>query len=332
MSGPKKIGKTGGNGGDSPSRETDSIVEQEMENMLRDSLKEKLGAADPSIVKEMNHQLSIDNPSFNSFYQTSEINSSKNAKLDKNIKRVSKTEDPELNESMAQHINYEAIAEKSLSINEKLISIFSKHNKILAKDSNLIIDIINSNQYILREIGIEFEKFNPDDYISGLEMPDQETTIKLVVANTKKFYKMSKIISYEIKNSTLIIDFAGINSLGENFFVRGKITPKRSWNGNEVIDYVYAETGGKMFVRAISIGENIKWSNQSDLFDIKYKLIDNVEKDSIDNKIQEGLAKIEDLDKANQEEESMIEQMVLKMKNMNHQESSRNIEHDNEEF
>lgn len=165
--------------------------------------------------------------------------------------------------------NVESVLLKMFEIYDSLIEIFQK----IGIDSNLSDDLSNqifAMEKCIEQMGGSVETFIPENFVSGLEMPDNTEMAQKAIETTRKCYKKGNIVKEQVSKdgNTINLILSG-ESVGKSFVVEGAITAKNGWTGNEAIDYLYKEDGGVMSVKAYEGG---KWINISSNFQIEWLL------------------------------------------------------------
>lgn len=173
--------------------------------------------------------------------------------------------------SSMENIQVESLLIGLYEIYDSLIDIFQRvglNHDISDKLSTSIWDL----EKCITKVGGSVKAFVPEDFVSGLSMPNSEENAKNVIATTKKCYKLGKVEQAEIEENgnAIRLVFSGSISSGVSYRVIGLIKAgAKGWSGNEAIDYIYKQGGGKMSVRSVDGGS---WVNRSTDFDIKWEL------------------------------------------------------------
>jgi hypothetical protein len=143
-----------------------------------------------------------------------------------------------------------------------------------------ITKLINYVSLLIKDFGGTYEDFNPLDYMSGLESPDETGVINRIIQTTQKCYKYGTVqlsgISQDFK--TISIRLIGEKN-GNRYIVDGKIT-SNSWGGNEAIDYISTVNAGKLSVKCF---ENGRWIDRSSNYKIVYDVKNNIKEDVFKN-------------------------------------------------
>ncbi len=166
--------------------------------------------------------------------------------------------------------NTEKVLLKMFDIYDSLVEMFQRVG-LSADISDELTKQIWQMEECIEDIGGSVDHFVPENFVSGLAAPDSTETAQKVIDTTLKCYKLGKIKNAVVDEggSTIRLDFVGVQGDIE-FLAKGEISPKGiGWTGNEAIDYLYKDNGGKMTVRAYEKG---KWANKSDDYNIHWEL------------------------------------------------------------
>ncbi len=166
--------------------------------------------------------------------------------------------------------NTEKVLLKMFEIYDSLVEIFQKVG-LSADISDDLTKQIWQLEECIEDIGGSVDHFVPENFISGLSAPDSVETAQKVLDTTSKCYKLGNVKNAMVDKSghTIRLDFVGAQGDIE-FLAKGEISPKGSgWTGNEAIDYLYKDNGGKMTVRAYEQG---RWINKSEDYNIHWEL------------------------------------------------------------
>ena len=185
----------------------------------------------------------------------------------------------------AANLSKEQLLKKLYSIYDKNIEMF-KFIGVNSEASDLLIESIQLLEASIELTGGKVDvPFAPEDFVSGLSLPDYEKTslekAGKVIDNTKKFYKAGKVKEYQIEedetgNKFIYIVFSGESKAKDGSIVKytasGHVGPISRFDGSEAIDYMYREkTGGNIFVRSFFGG---KWINKSQDYTIEFDNLD----------------------------------------------------------
>lgn len=170
----------------------------------------------------------------------------------------------------ASNVNMENLLLALCDVYDGLISVFQGIG-INHSTSDELTKIIHNVESCISKVGGSVDHFIPEDFVSGLDAPDQHRSAEKVIETTMQCYKLGTIDSAKIENEDVIsITFSGTGYDGVTYSAKGLIKPlENGWIGNEAIDYVYKPNGGKMTVRAFEDG---KWINKSSSYDIYYEV------------------------------------------------------------
>lgn len=201
--------------------------------------------------------------------------SERGSKHDKYIREYLGKEEAPQEESapiskLPENINVESLLLSLYEIHDELIDIFQRVGLNHEISDKLTTQVWNVEKCITKSGGT-VKNFIPEDYVSGLEMPDLEENASKVIATTKRCYRLGSVENdlVEDNGSAIRLTFKGALQ-NVKYTVNGLIkSGSRGWTGSEAIDYVYKPNGGKMSVRSFEGG---KWVNCSDHFEIKWEL------------------------------------------------------------
>lgn len=157
-------------------------------------------------------------------------------------------------------------------LEEALSILFELHDDLIYMFENTkpsskakpLIFLLEKTVACIRALGAEVEDFDPLMHSSGLSSPNLSKAMQRVIENTQECYRYGGNVELiSINGSTIEIFFTG-KTHGQCYVVHGLIESE-NWAGNEAIDYVPSDDGGKLSVKAFEGG---KWVNKSDLHDI----------------------------------------------------------------
>jgi hypothetical protein len=243
-------------------------------DLIAESLKSKIGTLNPDKVDQMRREIlaAEGNGSKTDRYLRDYLNKA-------NGVPTSQSQSNNQEAKPMAPVNSEALLIALYDIYDGLIDIFQRvglNHEISDKLTNQIWNI----EKCISKAGGEVNEFVPEDFVSGLEMPDLTESAERVVANTKRCYKLGSIEENNIEDNGNVIRlvFKGSIASGVSYKVLGVIKAgAKGWSGNEAIDYIYKSGGGKMSVRSYESG---KWVNCSSDFNIKWELEENFPEDA----------------------------------------------------
>lgn len=169
-----------------------------------------------------------------------------------------------------ENVQVESLLLALYDVCDGLIDIYQRvglNHEISDKLSNQIWNL----EKCITKLGGEVKTFVPEDFVSGLEMPNNSENAAKVIATTKKCYKLGSVENTLIEDNgnTIRLTFRG-NVNGIKYVANGEITAgEGGWSGSEAVDYVYRQGGGKMAVRS---WEGNKWVNCKDGYKVKWEL------------------------------------------------------------
>lgn len=231
-------------------------------DMMAESLRAKLGSVNPGKIDEVRREMEA-------------AASSSLSRKERHLREYlgypepTKTASPSPAKDFA-NVNVESLLIGLYEVYDGLIDVFQRVGLNHEVSDKLTTQIGNVEKCIVK-VGGEVKEFIPEDFVSGLEMPNMEENAKRALQNTERCYKLGGIedASIDDEGSTIRLTFKGrIRDM--TYVAIGVIKAgSRGWTGSEAIDYVYKQGGGKMTVRSFEGG---KWINCSESYEIKWDL------------------------------------------------------------